>query len=437
MKVNSVEKNGNNATVVVEIDKELMETGINKAYLKARKNIMVPGFRKGKASRKMIESLYGAHVFYEDGLEEIFPEVYDFSVAKQEGLKAIGRPSLTDMKINDDGTVTLTLTTEVYPEVTLGQYKGLEVEKAEATVTDEQVEAELNRMAENVASTETVDGPAQMGNTANIDFEGFEDGVPFEGGKGENHDLKLGSGSFVPGFEEQIVGMSAGEEKDINITFPENYHADLAGKAVVFHVKVNKVTETVVPAMDDEFAKDVSEFDTLDALKADIRAKAMERAQKNVQNEFETACIAKAAENTTVELPNALIERELDTQMERFAYQLQMGGYSMEQYAKMMGGDVKTMRNAFRPAAEKAAKESVTLEKIAEVENIAVTDEEIAAEIESLAKQYDLTVEKVKEMVPAEELTESLKTRKAVQIIVDSAVAVAPKAAEEAEKNEE
>ena len=437
MKVNSVEKNGNNATVVVEIDKDLMESGINKAYLKARKNIMVPGFRKGKASRKMIESLYGAHVFYEDGLEEIFPEVYDFSVAKQEGLKAIGRPSLTDMKINDDGTVTLTLTTEVYPEVTLGQYKGLEVEKAEATVTDEQVEAELNRMAENVASTETVDGPAQMGNTANIDFEGFEDGVPFEGGKGENHDLKLGSGSFVPGFEEQVVGMSTGEEKDINITFPENYHADLAGKAVVFHVKVNKVTETVVPAMDDEFAKDVSEFDTLDALKADIRAKAMERAQKNVQNEFETACIAKASENTTVELPNALIERELDTQMERFAYQLQMGGYSMEQYAKMMGGDVKTMRNAFRPAAEKAAKESVTLEKIAEVENIAVTDEEIAAEIESLAKQYDLTVEKVKEMVPAEELTESLKTRKAVQIIVDSAVAVAPKAAEEAEKNEE
>lgn len=437
MKVNSVEKNGNNATVVVEIDKELMESGINKAYLKARKNIMVPGFRKGKASRKMIESLYGAHVFYEDGLEEIFPEVYDFSVAKQEGLKAIGRPNLTDMKINDDGTVTLTLATEVYPEVTLGQYKGLEVEKAEATVTDEQVEAELNRMAENVASTETVDGPAQMGNTANIDFEGFEDGVPFEGGKGENHDLKLGSGSFVPGFEEQIVGMSAGEEKDINITFPENYHADLAGKAVVFHVKVNKVTETMVPAMDDEFAKDVSEFDTLDALKADIRAKAMERAQKNVQNEFETACIAKAAENTTVELPNALVERELDTQMERFAYQLQMGGYSMEQYAKMMGGDVKTMRNAFRPAAEKAAKESVTLEKIAETENVAVTDEEIAAEIESLAKQYDLTVEKVKEMVPAEELTESLKTRKAVQIIVDSAVAVAPKAAEEAEKNEE
>ena len=199
-------------------------------------------------------------------------------------------------------------------------------------------------------------------------------------------------------------------------------------------MKVNKVTETIVPEMDDEFAKDVSEFDTLDDLKADIRAKALERAQKAVQNDFETACIAKAAENTTVDLPNALIERELDTQMERFAYQLQMGGYSMEQYAKMMGGDVNTMRNAFRPAAEKQAKESVTLEKIAETENVAVTDEEIAAEIESLAKQYELEPAKVKEMVPAEELTESLKIRKAVQIIVDSAVAVAPKAAEKREE---
>ena len=434
MKVNSVEKNGNKATVVVEIDKELMESGVNKAYLKARKNIMVPGFRKGKATRKMIESMYGAHVFYEDGLEEIFPEIYDFAIAHQEGFKAVGRPNLTDMQISDDNIVTLTLTTEIYPEVTLGQYKGLEVEKAQVTVTDEQVQAELDQMAQNVAAIETVDGPAKLGDTANIDFEGFDNGVPFEGGKGENHDLKLGSGSFVPGFEEQIVGMSAGEEKDIDITFPQDYHKDLAGKAVVFHVEVNKVTETIVPEMDDEFAKDVSEFDTLEALKADIRAKALERAEKTAQTNFETACVDKAAENTTVDLPNALIERELDTQMERFAYQLQMGGYSMEQYAKMMGGDVSTMRNAFRPSAEKQAKVSVTLEKIAEVENVAVTDEEIAAEIESLAKQYEMEADKVKEMVPAAELTESLKTRKAVQIIVDSAVAVAPKAEEKTEE---
>ena len=429
MIVKSTEKNGNQATVVVEIDKELMESGVNKAYMKARKNIMIPGFRKGKAPRKIIESMYGAHVFYEDGLEEIFPQIYDFAIAGQD-FKAIGRPTLKDMQISDDNIVTLTLTTEVYPEVTLGQYKGLEVEKAEAEVSDAQVQAELDRMAENVASTETVDRPAQMGDTVNIDFEGFDNGVPFDGGKGENHDLKLGSGSFVPGFEEQLVGMSAGEEKDIDITFPEDYHKDLAGKAVVFHVKVNKVTVTMVPEQDDEFAKDVSSFETLEELKADIRAKAIAEQEKQIQSAFETAAVEKAAENTTVDMPEALVERELDSQMERFAYQLQMSGYSMEQYAKMMGGDVNTMRKAFRPTAEKQAKVSVTLEKIVEVEGITVSDEEIAAEIDSLAAQYQMEASKVKELVPADELTESLKTRKATKIIVESAVAVAPKAAE-------
>ena len=426
MNIKSNERNGNQATIVVEIDKELMESGVQKAYLKARKNIMIPGFRKGKAPRKMIESMYGAHVFYEDGLEEIFPEVYDFAVVKQE-VKAVGRPSLTDMDISDEGIVTITLTTDVYPEVTLGEYKGLKVEKAEATVTDEQVQAELDRMAQNVASTETVERPAEMGDTANIDFEGFENGVAFDGGKGDNFDLKLGSGSFVPGFEEQVVGMSAGEEKDIDITFPEDYHAELAGKAVVFHVKLNKVTVTNLPAQDDEFAKDVSEFDTLDALKADIRAKALESAQKQIDNTFEQACVDKAAENTTVDMPAALVEMELDNQMERFAYQLQMSGYSVEQYAKMMGGDLSTMRNAFRPAAEKQAKANVTLAKIVEVEGITVTDEDMDAEYASMAKQYDMEVDKIKGMVPAEELKSSLETRKAVKLIVDNAVAAKPK----------
>ena len=434
MNIKNVERNGNQATVVVEIDKDLMESGVNKAYMKARKNIMIPGFRKGKAPRKMIEAMYGAHVFYEDGLEEIFPQVYDFAIASQE-FKAIGRPSLTDMDINEENIVTLTLTTEVYPEVTLGQYKGLEVEKAEAVVTDEQVAAELDRMAQNVASTETVERAAEMGDTANIDFEGFDNGVPFDGGKGENHDLKLGSGSFVPGFEEQIVGMSAGEEKDIDITFPEDYHKELAGKAVVFHVKVNAVTVTNVPALDDEFAKDVSEFETLEELKADIRAKAMEKAQQQIDSAFENACVEKAAENITVEMPNALIEAELDNQMERFGYQLQMSGYSMEQYAKMMGGDLQTMRNAFRPAAEKQAKINVTLAKIAEVEGIAVADEDMDAEYASLAEQYSLELDKVKGMVPAEEIKISLETRKAVKAIVDTAVAVAPKQ-EEAKEEE-
>ena len=433
MNVKSIEKKGNQATIVVEIDKELMESGVNKAYMKARKNIMIPGFRKGKAPRKMIEAMYGAHVFYEDGLEEIFPEVYEFAVVKQD-VKAVGRPSLTDMDISDEGVVTITLTTDVYPEVTLGQYKGLEVEKAEATVTDAQVQAELDRMAQNVASTETVERAAEMGDTANIDFEGFDNGVPFDGGKGDNFDLKLGSGSFVPGFEEQVVGMSAGEEKDIDITFPENYHEGLAGKPVVFHVKCNKVTVTNVPALDDEFAKDVSEFETLDELKADIRAKALENAEKQINSAFEQACVDKACEGVTVEMPNALIESELDAQMERFGYQLQMSGYSMEQYAQMMGGDVSTMRNAFRPAAEKQAKANVTLAKIVEVEGLTATEEEMAAEYESLAKQYELEVEKIKTMVPAEEIKASLETRKAVKVIVNSAVAVAPKAEEKTEE---
>ena len=427
MNVKSIERNGNEATIVVEIDKELMESGVNKAYMKARKSIHIPGFRPGKAPRKMIEAMYGAHVFYDDGLEEIFPEVYDFAVLKQD-LKAIGRPSLTNMEISEENIVTLTLTTEVYPEVTLGQYKGLEIEKAAANVNDAQVDAELARMQQNVASTETVEKAAEMGDTANIDFEGFDNGVAFAGGKGENFDLKLGSGQFVPGFEEQVVGMTAGEEKDINITFPEDYAAELAGKPVVFHVKLNKVTVTNLPELDDEFAKDVSEFETLEALKADIRAKALEQAEKQLQSAFENAAVEKAAENTTVEMPKALVESELDTQMERFAYQLQMSGYSMEQYAQMMGGDVSTMRNAFRPAAEKQAKINVTLAKIVEVEGITVSDEDMNEEYEALAKQYELEVEKVKEMVPAEEIKASLENRKVVKLIVDSAVAVAPKA---------
>ena len=429
MIVKNIERTGNETKIVVEIDKELMEKGVNAAYLKQRKNIQLPGFRKGKAPRKMIESMYGPHVFFEDGLEEIFPEVYQFAIIDQ-GVKAIGRPSLLDMDINEENIVTLTLSTEVYPEVTLGQYKGLEVEKAEVSVSDEQVNAELERMAQNVASTETVEREAQMGDTANIDFEGFDQGVPFDGGKGENFDLKLGSGQFVPGFEEQIVGMNIGEEKDIDITFPENYHEGLAGKPVVFHVKLNKLTATNVPAIDDELAKDVSEFETLEELKADIRAKALENAQKKADTDFEKACLEAAAANVTVEMPKAMVEAELDNQMERFAYQLQMSGYSVEQYAKMMGGDMSTMRNAFRPAAEKQALTNVTLTAIVEAEGLTVSDEEIEAEYAEMAKSYEMDVEKIKTMVNIAEVKDTLETRKAVKVIVDSAVAVAPKTEE-------
>lgn len=430
MIVKNLEKEGSKAKITVEIEKELMEKGANQAYLKARKDIQLPGFRKGKAPRKLIESIYGAHVFYEDGLEEIYSEVYKFAVVDQE-LKAVGQASLTQLDIGEDGTTTITLETELYPEVTLGQYKGLEVEKAEATVTDEEVEAELDRMAKNVAGTETVERPAENGDTANIDFEGFDNGVPFEGGKGENYDLVLGSGSFIPGFEEQVVGMSAGEEKDIDVTFPESYHAEaLAGKSVVFHVKVNKVTVQLVPEKDDEFAKDVSEFETLEALKADIREKQLAERAKSIQNAFDNAAVEKAADNATVDMPAALVDMELDQKLQEFAYQLQNGGMSLEQYAKMMGGDLDTMRRAFRPGAEKQAKVNVVLGQIIKEENLEVSEEEVEAEYKSLAEAYDMEVEKVKTFVTAESMKEDLLTRKAVKVITESAIPVAPKAAE-------
>ena len=429
MNVKSIEKENVKAKIVVEIDKELMEQGVNKAYLKARKNIALPGFRKGKAPRKLIESIYGAHVFYEDGLEEIFPQVYEEAVVKQD-VKAVGRPSLTNMDIAEDGVVTITIETEVYPEVTLGEYKGLEVEKAEAQVSDEEVKAELEQMAERVASVETVERGAELGDTAEIDFEGFDNGVAFEGGKGENYALKLGSGNFVPGFEEQIVGMSAGEEKDIDITFPENYKEDLAGKPVVFHVKVNKVSVTNVPTLDDEFAKDVSEFNTLEELRADVRKNLEAKRTESIESAFKNAAVEKAVENMTVEMPSALVEQELDRQMENFAYQLQMNGMSVEDYAKMMGGDLSGMRNAMRPAAEKQAKVNLLLDKIAEVENLEITDEELDAEYAKMAENYELELERVKTLVSAEDLKADLKTRKAALVIAESAVAVAPKAAE-------
>ena len=433
MTVKSCEKlEKSRVALTIEVGAEEFEAAVNKAYLKMRGKMNIPGFRPGKAPRKMIESMYGAEVFYEEAVNAILPDAYESAVDEQK-LEVVGYPQVEIENVGKEGA-TFKCTVAVYPEVELGQYKGLEAVKAEVKVMAADVNARLKEMADRNSRLVAVERAVKKGDTANIDFEGFDQGVAFEGGKGEAFDLEIGSGSFVPGFEDQLIGMKAGEEKDIDITFPEDYHKELAGKAVVFHVKLNKVTETIVPEQDDEFAKDVSEFDTLDELKADIRAKALENAKKQADSAFEQAAVDKAAENTTVDMPKALVENELDIQMERFGYQLQMSGYSMEQYAKMMGGDVSTMRNAFRPAAEKQAKISVTLEKIAEVEGITASDEDIEAEFKSLAEQYELEVDKVKEMVPMDELTGSIKTRKAIKVIVDSAIPVAPKAEEKTEE---
>ena len=426
MIIKSTEKNTNKATIVVEIESDLMNKGAEIAYKKQRKNIRLPGFRPGKAPRKMIENMYGKFVFFEDAIEELFPEIYDFAIGGNAEFKAVGRPSLENMDIADDGTTTLTLSTEVYPEVTLGEYKGIEVAKAVTEVTDEQVEAELKQIAENVASIENVERAAEMGDIANINFLGTVDGIAFEGGAAENFDLTLGSGQFIPGFEEQVVGMNVGESKDVNVTFPADYNAkELAGKAAVFAVKLNKLSVKNVPAIDDELAKDASEFETLEELKADIREKKLADAQKNIDRTFENAVVEAVAAAATVEVPSALVDLELDNQMNDFAYRLQMSGMSVEQYAQMMGGDLNTMRQAFKPMAEKQALSKLVIAKVAEVEGISVSDEELEAEFAELAKSYELEIEKIKEMVPAEEIRENLQSRKTVKFLVENAVAKA------------
>ena len=432
MNVKNVEKENGKAKITVEIGKEEFEAALTKAYLKVKKSIQVPGFRKGKAPRKIVEAMYGAQVFYEDAIEEIFPDIYTAAVVDQQ-LKAVGQPSIANMETPEEGGVVLTVATELYPEVTLGQYKGLEVPKAEATVSDEEVEAEVDRMAQQNARIATVERPAQKGDTVVLDFEGFVDGVAFEGGKGENHSLELGSGQFIPGFEDQLVGVSAGESKDVVVTFPEQYGAkELAGKEATFKCTVHEVKEKSLPEKDDEFAKDVSEFDTLDELRADIRARALKEKEDGIQSAFENACVAKAVENMTADIPACMIEEQLDKQIEEFGYQLQRNGMSMDDYVKMLGGDTSRLRDTFRPMAENNVKANVLIAQIIEEEKIEVSDEEVEAEVAKLAEQYKMEADKVKEYLPVESIKSDLSYRKAVKLIADSAVPVAPKAEEEA-----
>ena len=391
MNVKSVEKEATRASVTVELTREELEPALNRAYLKYRKDIMIPGFRKGHAPRMVIEAAYGKHVFFEDAVEDMFPDIYKDAVLTQD-IRPVGRPSVSKMDIADDGAVTLTIVTDLYPVAELGEYKNLEIEKAEVEVKESEVEAELDRMAQNVARITTVDRPAQEGDTAVIDFEGFENGKAFAGGKGENYELKLGSHTFIPGFEEQVAGMSAGEEKDIDITFPADYHAEeLAGKPVVFKVKVHEVKETVVPEKDDEFVKDVSEFDTVAELRADIEKRIRDEKQAGIDRAFENAAVEKAAANMTVEIPDSMIDEELDQEMERMDYELRSQGASLQAYAQMMGGDMNAIRNSLRPSAQAAVRTNVLLDAVAAAENIEVSEEECEEEYKKLAESYKMT----------------------------------------------
>ena len=426
MNVKSVEKENGKAKVVVEIDKAEFEQALNKAYAKCRKDIMLPGFRKGKAPRKMVESMYGATVFYEDAVNEIFPDIYTKAIVEQE-LKAVGSPSVSNMDTPDEGGVVLTIETELYPEVTLGQYKGLEVPKREVKVEESEVDAEVGRMAERNARIETVDRAAANGDTVVIDFEGFVDDQPFQGGKAEDYSLTLGSGSFIPGFEDALVGAVAGEERDVNVTFPEDYSAkELAGKPAVFKCKVHEVKESIKPELDDEFAKDVSEFDTLDALKDDIRTRFTKSREEQNERAFESAAVQMAAANMTCNIPACMIDEQVDHQIEQFAYQLQSQGMKMEDYVKMVGGDLSSLRASMRPMAEQTVRSDILLSEIAHAENLEVTDEEVEEELKKLAEQYQMELDKVKSAVDTAAVKSDLMGRKAAKLITDSAVAVAP-----------
>ena len=431
MTIKSANRENNKLTVNVEIEKEVFEAGISKAYLKNRKYIAVPGFRKGKAPRKMIENLYGAQVFHTDAVEEIFPDVFKEAVTDQ-GWKTVGQPSVTDMNVRDDMTLELTIEVELYPEVELGQYQGVEAPKAACEVTDEEVEAELDRKANEVARIVTVERPAQDGDTVVIDYKGLKDGKPFEGGSAEGYELRLGSHTFIPGFEDQLIGACAGEEKALDITFPEDYHAkELAGAPVVFEVKVHEVKETQVPAKDDELAKDVSEFDTLDELRADLRRQIESRKEEEASRAFESALMEKIAEAAKVEIPAAMTEDEVNAELENFDYQLRSQGMSLERYSKMLGGDLSGFKNSIRPSAEKQVRLRVVLTAIAEAEGLTPTEEELNAEYEKLAEQYKLDVEKIKNIIPEQDVTTDLKVRKAREFVLEKAVAVAPAAAEQ------
>lgn len=433
MNVKNVEKNENNtAKVVLEVEKDQFQMALDKAYRKVKNNIYIPGFRKGKAPRKIVEGMYGANVFYEDAINLIFPEIWEQATTEAE-LKVVGSPSVSDLSVDDNGNLALTVECGLYPVAVLGQYKGVEAEKAIATVTDEEVEEDIQRLASRNSSISTVERPAKDGDTTIIDFEGFVDGNAFEGGKGESYTLRLGSGTFIPGFEEQLIGLSAGDEKDVEVTFPEDYNAqELAGKAATFKVKVHEVKETIVPELDDEFAKDVSETaDTLEDLRKERREKL--EKDKNEENErnFKNAAVKAAMDNLQVVIPDAMVEAQLDDMMNQYAMNMQSSGFTLEQYVQMMGTTVQGLREQSREGAVQQIRNTLLLEKVAEAEDIHVSDEELEEEYQKMASEYEMEIEKVKEYLPQEELRKEKELQKAMDLIVDNAVAVEPKESEE------
>ena len=436
MTVKSCEKlEKSRVALTIEVGAEEFEAAVNKAYLKMRGKMNIPGFRPGKAPRKMIESMYGAEVFYEEAVNAVLPDAYESAVDEQK-LEVVGYPQVEIESVGKEGAV-FKCTVAVYPEVELGQYKGLEAVKAEVKVMAADVNARLKEMAERNSRLVAVERAVKKGDTANIDFEGFDNGVAFEGGKGDAFDLEIGSGSFVPGFEDQLIDMKAGEEKDIDITFPENYTPELAGKPVVFHVKVNEVKVKELPAIDDEFAKDVSEFDTLKELKADIKKKMIEERTTAAQRAFEDVLMTKVAEGVKADIPEEMIELQAQQLVDGFKQQLAAQGIPYDQYLKMTGmEEAKIMADAKEPAANQV-KMDLAIRAIIKAEGLEVSDEEVEAEMKNVADKYGMDLDTVKKYLRTEDVKEQVMREKVIKVVADSAKAVAPEAKEEETKAEE
>ena len=405
----------------VKVPAEEFEKAVQKAYIKNVKHINLPGFRKGKAPRKLIEKTYGEGVFFEDAADEILKETYPQAVEKEE-LEPVARPEVEVKEIGYGKEFVYVAKVTVKPEVKLGKYKGLKVTKIEYAVTDEEIDKEINNMKERAARfVDVTDRAVENGDVAVIDFDGSVDGVHFDGGAAQNHNLTIGSGQFIPGFEEQIIGHNIGDEFDVNVTFPEEYHAaDLAGRPAVFKVKVNAIKSKQYPELDDEFAKDVSEFDTFEELKNATKEKLLENAQKRAQRDQEEVIIDEVLKKVKVEIPEAMIESRIDERINEMKYrmQAQMPGITFEQYLEYTGSSIDDFKEQSKESAEKDVKISLAVEAIAKAENIAVTDEDIAAEIKNIAEQYKMEEDKVRSLISDEQLKETLLPRKVIDFLV-------------------
>ncbi|MDD6355118.1 MAG: trigger factor [Oscillospiraceae bacterium] len=412
----------NTYEVEVTVDADVFTEACKSAYLKQRKSIQIPGFRKGKATQGMVEKVYGEGAFYEEALEIVYPDAVQeaFDAA---GLKVVDQPYDLEVPVMSKSEgVEMKMKVTTYPEVKLGEYKGLEAKMLDTEASDEDVENELKNMQDRNSRLVSVDDrAAEMGDTAEIDFEGFVDGVAFDGGKGENYPLELGSNSFIPGFEEQVAGHKVDEEFDVNVTFPEEYEPSLAGKDAVFKCMIHEIKVKELPELDDEFAKDVSEFDTLDELKADLKKQISERKEKDAKVDFENQVLEQVVENMEVEVPECMNEQKCDEMIQDYSYRLQMQGIDLATYLQYLGQTMEQFKAQFAEGAKKQVLVSLALDAIVDAEKIEATEEEIDAEIAKLAEQYNMDADQIKAAVPAEQLSKDIVTRKAVDFVVDNA----------------